>query len=43
MADDKKNTPDVAPPTEAPSPTAEVAAVPATLLVVGNGLRLLRK
>lgn len=31
MADDKKNTPDVAPPTEAPSPTAEVAAVPEPL------------
>ena len=31
MADDKKNTPDVAPPTEAPSPTAEVAAVPELL------------
>lgn len=31
MADDKKNTPDVAPPTEAPSPTAEVTAVPEPL------------
>lgn len=31
MADDKKNTPDVAPPTEAPSPTAEVAAMPEPL------------
>ena len=31
MADDKKNTPDVAPPTEASSPTAEVAAVPEPL------------
>ena len=28
MADDKKNIPDVAPPTEAPAPTVEVAAVP---------------
>ena len=31
MADDKKNTPDVAPPTEASAPTAEVAAVPEPL------------
>ena len=30
MADDKKNIPDVAPPTEAPAPTVEVAAVPET-------------
>ena len=28
MADDKKNIPDVAPPTEAPAPTVEVTAVP---------------
>ena len=28
MADDKKNIPDVASPTEAPAPTVEVAAVP---------------
>ena len=28
MADDKKNIPDVSPPTEASAPTAEVAAVP---------------
>ena len=28
MADDKKNIPDVAPPTEAPAPTAKAAAVP---------------
>ena len=28
MADDKKNNPDVAPPTETPAPTAETATVP---------------
>lgn len=28
MADDKKNVPDVAPPTEAPAPMVEAAAVP---------------
>ena len=31
MADDKKNIPDVSPPTEASAPTAEVAAVPEPL------------
>ena len=31
MADDKKNIPDVSPPTEASAPTAEVAAVPESL------------
>ena len=31
MADDKKNIPDVAPPTEAPAPTVEAAAVPEPL------------
>ena len=31
MADDKKNIPDVSPPTEASAPTAEVAAVPGPL------------
>ena len=31
MADDKKNIPDVAPPTEAPAPAVEVAAVPEPL------------
>ena len=32
MADDKKNIPDVSPPTEASAPTAEVAAVPEPLV-----------
>lgn len=31
MADDKKNIPDVASPTEAPAPTAEAAAMPEQL------------
>lgn len=31
MADDKKNIPDVASPTEAPAPTAETAAMPEQL------------
>ena len=32
MADDKKNIPDVASPTEAPAPTVENVAVPGSLL-----------
>ncbi len=31
MADDKKNTPEAAPPAEAPAPAAENAAVPEQL------------
>ena len=31
MADDKKNIPDVAPPTDAPAPAVEVTAVPELL------------